>query len=147
VNAKRTRVGLLVLAVTLMVFAAAPTVSAAVEVTATIDPVAQVDPTTGIATVTGTLNCSAGAFFDAGMSFGTLSQIFAHRVIISNGFGMPEVTCTGAPEPWSATVLPGNGLFLPGAAHASVSGRVVSPDFSEEASFSIEADIRLRASH
>jgi hypothetical protein len=140
-------VGLLVLAVTLVVLASAPTVSAAFEVTATIDPVAQVDPTTGIATVTGTLNCSAGAFIDPTLPFvGTLSQLFAHRVIISNTFGW-EVTCTGAPEPWSATVLPGNGLFLPGAAQASVSGSVYSPDGSEQVNFTIESAIRLRPSH
>jgi hypothetical protein len=137
----RTGKPLIAVAIGVAALVAAPTAGAQT-VSATVDPVGFVNTKTGVATVSGTVTCPDGESTNGGAGADiSVSQLFAHRVLIS-GFGnFPVIACTGAPVQWTASVSGGNGRFASGRAH--VEGLACT--LNECGSFS--ADIRLKASN
>jgi hypothetical protein len=75
----------------------------------------------------------------------TLTQLFAHRVIISGGYSVPVIPCTGQPIAWSASVVASNGRYAPGSAQAHAVIEACSFTTGECAFASTDANIRLKA--
>lgn len=76
----------------------------------TVSPKGKVDRY-GNALISGTVTCTEGDYVDLGTS---LRQVVGRFAILGDGWTFD--TCTGAAQPWTATVYPYNGKFAGGKA-------------------------------
>jgi hypothetical protein len=83
----------------------------------TVNKTASFNSKTGEATVSGMATCTPAPGQEE-MSFAFLDIQLTQRVgrILIRGWGGTDVTCDGAPRPWSAIILGDNGLFKGGKA-------------------------------
>ncbi len=82
----------------------------------TVDGTGSAGSRTGVATISGVVTCSRA--IGVGLS-GTLSQLFANRVLITGSYGT-YVNCSPPSVNWTANVTASNGQFAAGPADASV---------------------------
>jgi hypothetical protein len=92
-------------------------VLAPLQLAVAVDAKGSVSARSGVATISGTVGCSRAIGVDLS---GTLSQLFAYRVLVSGSFYI-HVDCTAPSVRWSASVTGTNGRFGAGHAQASVS--------------------------
>jgi hypothetical protein len=90
-----------------------------------------VNPMTGVATLTGLVSCNRATHSYVS---GALRQTIANRAVIDTSF-FTELDCSPKASPWTATIVPAGGSYLPGKASLTASAfscdQFISCDFDQ----------------